>query len=95
MRAALWLVLAVGLGVTACDGLGGATVETMCGHVCDCLAPFPTQAQQCTDECVAELDGIGVSQVCLDCLELASCPDLQQQDVCETECGFFAREEWK
>lgn len=95
MRAALWLVLAVGLGVTACDGLGGATVETMCGHVCDCALSLPTQQAACTNQCIAELENVGVSQGCLDCLQLLSCTELDDLQACEAECGFFAREEWR
>ena len=63
------------------------TVETACSRVCECAFGLPSQQDDCTDQCIAIVEPVGIPANCGDCVVQQSC-ELIADGACDPFCNM-------
>lgn len=80
-------LLALALGVTACESTPAERLNAACTVFCGCeLPPVPSQQDACIEQCVAQGLGVNISEECTSCITAHADACSEIEPDCEPIC---------
>jgi hypothetical protein len=75
---AFWLVVGLGGLATACETPDELAALETCDYFCGCIAPLPSENDECVADCQDDLIGAPLSDACVECARESACFEVDQ-----------------